>query len=326
MEVSMADFAPNTFGQQVRPAVDSDWDAIASLMNHYDAEGTTGDILRQRNSLWDANDPRMIMVATDDLGKIMGYCRSQRRSSEPAGIFRLSIYVDPVRIGHGIGRYLLSISERFAKERGAQFPMTMVEETCKRGLDFAAKNGYTAVQHLFESRLELVYFDPSPYQMAQSCLEDEGFRFRTFQDLGASDADWQHLWELDTVTDRDTPGSEFWSIGSLSVYRAQKESAFGFSPAHVHIAIFNNEWVGVNMVNKSPNRGEMATEYTGVRKDFRGKGLAQVLKAIGIQAAKETGAQVMVTNNDERNAAMLAVNKKLGFAVQPGFFVMRKAF
>ncbi len=311
---------------QIRELVDADWDVIAGIIGCYEPGGVTGDILRQRNSIWDEADPRLRLVATSEAGKTVGYCRSTRRSSEPDGIFRISVYIDPQSCGVGLGRQLLSLAEAFAKEHGGKHPMASVEEMCARGIDFATKAGYAPVQHLFESRLDLVTFDPGPYQMAQACLEDEGYRFPNFEDLGDTPENWTKLWQLDTVTDRDTPGSEFWSLGDVNLYTTQHKEAFGYSAAGMHIAVFKDQWVGVNIVSAAPKEGEFATDYTGVLKEHRGKGLATVLKVLGIQYGQGLDGQIMVTNNDERNAPMLAVNRKLGFEEKPGFFVYRKDF
>ena len=307
-----------------RPVVDADWDAIAELDNCYQPNPVTGDILRQRHSVWLQGDPRLDIVALDNTGSIIAYCRSHRRSSEPEGIFRIKIVVHPSQTGHGLGRFLLAGAEKFAKVSGGKHGMSAVEETCPRGMDFAKKAGYEIVQHLFESTLELVTFDPNPYVMAVACLEEEGFRFMNFRDLGATDENWQELYSLDCATDKDTPGSEFWSLGTLQEYRAHREQMIGFVPEGILVALFNDQWVGMHWVSVGTTAGLMVTEYTGVLKEFRGKGLAQALKALGIQFAIDYGGQTMRTNNDDRNAPMLAVNRKLGFQESPGFFIVRK--
>jgi len=307
-----------------RPVVDADWDAIAELNNCYQPHPSSGQILRQQQAVWTPGDPRLDIVATDSSGMIIGYCRSSRRTSEPEGIFRVKIMVHPTMAGQGLGRYLLTGAEKFATVSGGKYAMSSVEETCPRGIDFAKKAGYETVQHLFESTLDLVTFDPNPYVMAVACLEEEGFRFLNFSELGLTDENWQKLYLLDVATDKDTPGSEFWSLGTLQEYRTHREQMFGFLPDGIQVALFNDQWIGMNWVSQGTTPGQMVTEYTGVLKEFRGKGIAQGLKAQGIQFAMEYGAQTIRTNNDDRNAPMLAINRKLGFQEAPGFYIVRK--
>src|SRR5579885_1078244 len=101
--VQMTDLAAADTGQyQTRNLEDGDFDAIACLVNQYQPGGVTGDILRRRNAIWDANDPRLRLVATNADNQIIGYCRSARRQSEPEGIFRINVYVDKDHCGNGL--------------------------------------------------------------------------------------------------------------------------------------------------------------------------------------------------------------------------------
>ena len=53
--------------------------------------------------------------------------------------------------------------------------------------------------------------------------------------------------------------------------------------------------------------------FTGTLARFRGRGLAFGVKLASIAWAKERGITSMATTNDERNAPMLAINRKLGY-------------
>lgn len=53
--------------------------------------------------------------------------------------------------------------------------------------------------------------------------------------------------------------------------------------------------------------------YTGVDPTFRGRGLARLLKQAAHAAAREAGANVAVTNNEEGNTGIRHVNEQLGY-------------
>ena len=53
--------------------------------------------------------------------------------------------------------------------------------------------------------------------------------------------------------------------------------------------------------------------YTGVDPTFRGRGLARLLKQAAHAAAREAGASVAVTNNEEGNTGIRHVNDQLGY-------------
>ena len=52
---------------------------------------------------------------------------------------------------------------------------------------------------------------------------------------------------------------------------------------------------------------------TGVRRDWRGRGVATALKRAQITAAQEAGLRRLRTQNDLANSAMRRVNEKLGY-------------
>jgi GNAT superfamily N-acetyltransferase len=49
------------------------------------------------------------------------------------------------------------------------------------------------------------------------------------------------------------------------------------------------------------------------RPPFRGRGIATALKSRSLARAAELGATIVLTDNEELNAPMLAVNAKLGY-------------
>ena len=67
-----------------------------------------------------------------------------------------------------------------------------------------------------------------------------------------------------------------------------------------------------------PERNSAYNAFTGVERDYRGRGLAQALKLLAVRFAQHYGAAYIRTNNDSQNAPMLAVNRKLGYRPEPG--------
>ena len=55
------------------------------------------------------------------------------------------------------------------------------------------------------------------------------------------------------------------------------------------------------------------TQLTGVARNHRGLGLAQVVKMKSILNSWEYGAETIKTGNDSGNLAMIAINFKMGF-------------
>jgi RimJ/RimL family protein N-acetyltransferase len=53
--------------------------------------------------------------------------------------------------------------------------------------------------------------------------------------------------------------------------------------------------------------------FTGTMPGYRGRGLALAVKLGSIHWAAERGVTSMVTRNDDVNAPMLAINRRLGY-------------
>ena len=62
---------------------------------------------------------------------------------------------------------------------------------------------------------------------------------------------------------------------------------------------------------------------TGVAPAYRGRQIAQILKLNAIQFAKEFGADYIRNHKDSKNAAMLAINRKLGYQPHPGEYRLK---
>ena len=60
-------------------------------------------------------------------------------------------------------------------------------------------------------------------------------------------------------------------------------------------------------------RGVAENEFTATLAEFRGRGLATLCKQETVRWARANGIRTIVTGNDSENAAMLAVNRKLGY-------------
>jgi GNAT superfamily N-acetyltransferase len=78
-------------------------------------------------------------------------------------------------------------------------------------------------------------------------------------------------------------------------------------------AIVDGTVVAATMIRVDRPSGRAHNNLTGTLRPYRGRGLATVLKSHSLHRAGTLGATIAVTDNDETNAAMLAVNAKLGY-------------
>jgi RimJ/RimL family protein N-acetyltransferase len=72
--------------------------------------------------------------------------------------------------------------------------------------------------------------------------------------------------------------------------------------------------------------GELRTGMTGVRREWRRRGIALALKVRSLEFAKAQGFRRVVTENETNNRGMIAINDRLGFVKQPAYVHYLKTF
>ncbi len=79
-----------------------------------------------------------------------------------------------------------------------------------------------------------------------------------------------------------------------------------------------DDLVAISGIRRLPDRAE--TEFTSVRADHRGRGLAYAVKAAGILALAAEGVTVFGTGGAAANAGSLAMNRGLGYVVEEHWY------
>ena len=79
------------------------------------------------------------------------------------------------------------------------------------------------------------------------------------------------------------------------------------------VAIVDGVAAAVSLLIADVESGRAHNMFTGTLRAYRGRGLALDVKLASIQWAAAQGITMMATNNDETNAPMLAINRRLGY-------------
>lgn len=244
------------------------------------------------------------------------------------GLFSLSVNVLPTWCRKGIGSELLRRSEAFALSNGATKVTAFVPDEYPSGRPFTESHGYRETRRLFESVLSVASVDDSETERTVARAIADGLTFQTLADLGDTEAERRRLHAVTVECDLDEPataeyGGLEWGDYCRSVFEAE-----WYRPEGVFVAKRGDEWAGVHVIGPMTGSpvADMTTDFTGVRRPFRGKGLATVLKRLGVRYALHTGGTRILTHNDSTNVPMLAVNQKLGFVARSGLLFMTKEF
>ncbi len=209
----------------------------------------------------------------------------------------------------------------FARQHGATRLDAEVRENAPDGLCFAERYGFQRDRHIFQSRLNLADFDERPFADAASRADAVGVRFVTLANLGDTDVARRRLHALNAALARDVPGH----VGDFMPFEQFQKtvcSASWYRPDGQIVAAAGDNWIGMAAIGYFAATNSMYNMFTGVDPAWRGKGIALALKLLTIAYARRYDADYISTNNDSENAPMLAINRRLGYQPEPGFYRM----
>ena len=240
-----------------------------------------------------------LMLAWDEGDEIVGWATAGHAWWAEAGHGTLVVAVDPDRRGEGIGSALAAAADEHLSAIGVTTARAgSVDDPGARAL--ATRLGFREIAASATSALDPRTVVPEPVP--------DDVRLVPFADLD----DPRALYDLDVEVSNDIPNEEFDGL-SFEEWRVE----FWRSPL-IHqraslVAFVGGELAALTMIRIDEPSGRAQNNVTGTRRAFRGRGLAFLLKSHSLHIAGKLGATIAITDNDETNAPMLAVNTKLGY-------------
>jgi GNAT superfamily N-acetyltransferase len=122
----------------------------------------------------------------------------------------------------------------------------------------------------------------------------------------------------------DVPGEEEAEVAPFEEWLSMDMKGAGDRPEATFLALAGGEVVAYAKLALSLARPTVAMhDMTGVRRAWRGRGIAGALKAAEIAWAKEHGYERLETQNEERNEPIRRLNERFGYVVEPGSVTVR---
>ncbi len=181
--------------------------------------------------------------------------------------------------------------------------------------------GASAVSlHFFESDAGVAFAKRLGYREAraesEAVLDPRTVAERPPKDIDlrrVRDCDPRHVFEVDLAATRDVPLLEpvdhvpyvEWEEHVLRHPLFEHDGSF--------VAYVADEPAAVSLLIVDRESCRAANMFTGTLRPYRGRGLALAVKLASIEWAAANGVTGMATTNDERNAPMLAINRRLGY-------------
>lgn len=229
-----------------------------------------------------------------------------------------AIAVLPEARRQGIGGRLLRAISDGARSAGKTELHIGCSEDRFQGIDFLAHRGFAELERSKSARLELAGL------RAPTVVPPPGIELTT---LAARPDLVVGVHAVAVETFDDIPGGDDpMAAGDLAEFRARDVDRPSIPKDAFFVAVDPDTGRAVGYASLLMVQGSATTAWhdmTAVLRAYRGRGIAQVLKAATIAWALDNGLTALETGNDEGNAPMRAVNARLGYRPLPDAVTMR---
>jgi GNAT superfamily N-acetyltransferase len=301
-------------GEVVLHAVEDEAGTIESL-EIWNAVYTT-----MRASLADVRDYQRFCAAHLDLVAYLdgqsagsGFVAVERQQAE-GEIAKALIAVLPEHRRRGVGTALYDRASRWAAAQSKSVLETWVIDLERDGLDYATRRGFHEFSRESFAALDLTATE-TPRFAPPDRVSIVSWADRPGLGRGMYDVALEAL--------PDIPGNDK-PVPSYADWLEFDMGGSGDRPETTFIALADDEVVGYAKLHLSDARPGVAThDITGVKRAWRGRGVARALKTAQISWAKKAGYQQLETANELRNEPIRRLNQRLGYRPIPGRALLR---
>ncbi len=278
-----------------------------------------------RNSLKDDRSLFTRLVVEQD-NYVVGFLQYYRNvwNFDPQH-FQVTIRLHPDYQNQGIGTQLADKLTACLEPYNPTKLNVTVREYHAHGLAFAQKYGFAEFHRNSESKLTLADFDANAYQDVESRLKTAGIEIKSYNELRANHPDLdQQLYDLFQIIEQDVPGDEPHQEPGFEAWREDYLINPRLDKDAFKIALHGDEMVGLSNLWTDLASDMLYTDLTGVKREYRGKGIAVALKLAVIQWALANNYSAIKTQNEVNNVGMLSINQRLGYQKQPDWIYLKK--
>jgi len=274
---------------------------------------------------------RLRLVAEAPSGEIVGYGQINHMPWQfHPGKYGLGLRVHPAHQRKGVGGALFERLVEAVRERAAIAVRSDAQESKQASIDFLAHRGFTEIQRYWESVLDVGAFDFDAFSTAEARAAQNGITLTTFaaelEQHGPSEEMLQAIYEMDQTAAMDIPLPDPFTKIPHDEWRKWVMEAPNRLPDAFFLAKDGERYVGLSNMGHNPDQpGVLHQGFTGVIREYRGKGVAMALKLQTVKYAREHGYREIRTGNNTRNRPMLRINEAMGFVKQPVWIEYEKA-
>jgi GNAT superfamily N-acetyltransferase len=264
---------------------------------------------------WKRQARETIWLLASDEGRDVGTAIGVGGWHSPEGVARAEIRVVAEARGGGVGSALLAELSGWARPLGYRELTAPVKEDDPASLAWAERRGFVEVGRNSLLVLDLTALEPPRVEAP------DGIEIWTWAERPGTE---RAMYEVAREAYPDVPGEDDAVVAPFEEWLSMDMQGAGDRPEATFLAFAEDEVVAYAKLSLSRARPEVAMhDMTGVRRGWRGRGVARALKAAEIAWAKESGYERLETQNEERNEPIRRLNERFGYVVAPGSVTVR---
>jgi GNAT superfamily N-acetyltransferase len=237
-------------------------------------------------------------------GAVAGFALAAIAPQWPEQTFALVTVLPKLR-RLGTGTALYEAVSAWARERGLDVIETIVADNDSESLAFAKRRGFTEDIHELGVSLDLTQVEP-PIADPPEGVQIVSWAERPELARGIYEVALEAVPDIPGAEDERTEPFEEWLAHDMQGPGDRAEATF--------VALAGDEVVGYAKFSLSSAQPRTAHhDLTGVKRSWRGRGVARALKATQIAWAKANGYEELRTTNEERNAPIRRLNQQFGY-------------
>lgn len=229
------------------------------------------------------------------------------------GSVLLTVLAD--RRGRGVGTTLYREASRWCAAHGVETIEAPVEADDQESLGYAQRRGFVEIERYSKRVLELDGLAPP------AVAPPKGVEITSWAERPDVD---RAIYAVAVEAYADVPGGEDEVMEPFEDWLAHDMQGSGDRPDATFVALAGDEVVGYAKFSLTAAQPTVAFhDMTGVKRAWRGRGIAGALKRAQIGWAKANGYERLETGNEDRNEPIRRLNASLGYRESPGRLLLR---
>jgi GNAT superfamily N-acetyltransferase len=264
---------------------------------------------------WKRQAPQTAWLLAEEDRTAVGAARLTPGWHSPPGVARADVRVSPAARGQGVGAALLGELQRRTEVLAAPTLEVEVRDDDPGSLAWTYRNGFREIGRSVRLGLDLTEIE-KPVVAPPDGIEIVTWAQQPELARG--------IYDVACEAYPDEPGSTDVEMEPFEGWLSQDMQGSGDRADAVFVALAGDEVAGYAKLSMSVRVGYVLHDMTGVKRSFRGRGIASALKRAEIAWAKREGFRTLETFNDELNAPIRALNEKHGYRPARGSISLRR--